>query len=130
MMKGIEVMKRQEFCSLIDASVLWQNRSEEAIIQRSKEVIQYGFACICCYPTDVAIAKKIIGKQANISGVVGFPIGFETIETKIRESLYEIDEGTNEIDFVINVAEFKRGNMAYVEEEINKVVQSVKNKKS
>lgn len=123
-------MNKAEFCKLIDYSILWQNRSKESIEKRSREVIKYGFACLCCYPSDVPIAKKIIGDNASISGVVGFPVGFETTKTKVQEALVAIDNGANELDTVMNISRFKDGDYDYVLEDLKQIVQAVKNRKS
>lgn len=123
-------MNKTEFCDKIDYSILWQNRSKESIEKRSREVIKYGFACLCCYPTDVAIAKEIIGDSASISGVVGFPWGFETIDTKVHEAFVAIDNGANELDIVMNIARFKDGDYDYVLNELKQIVNAAKNRKS
>lgn len=123
-------MNKAEFCKTIDYSILWQNRSKESIEKRSSEVIKYGFAGLCCYPTDVAVAKNIIGEKANISGVVGFPIGFETTEAKIQDALAAIEHGANEIDVVMNIARYKDGDYDYVLEELKQIVEAARNRRS
>jgi len=123
-------MNKAEFCKQIDYSLLWQSRSRSSVKKRSEEVLKYGFACLCCFPGDVSIAKEIIGDKASISGVVGFPLGFETIQTKIHESLVAIDNGANELDIVMNIARFKDGDYDYVLDELTQVVEAAKNKKS
>ncbi|MGM8366387.1 deoxyribose-phosphate aldolase [Virgibacillus sp. W0181] len=123
-------MNKAEFCKKIDYSILWQNRSKESIEKRSREVIKYGFAGLCCYPTDVAVAKNIIGDNANISGVVGFPLGFETTEAKIVDAIASIEYGANELDVVMNIARFKDGDYAYVLDELTQIVKAAKSKRS
>ncbi|WP_051189156.1 deoxyribose-phosphate aldolase [Halalkalibacillus halophilus] len=123
-------MNKTEFCSYIDYSLLWQNRTQDSIEKRSQEVLKYGFACLCCYPTDVAVAKNIIGDKASISGVVGFPFGFETTKTKVHEATVAIDDGANEIDMVMNIARFKEGDYDYVLDELKQVVGAAKHKRS
>lgn len=123
-------MKREEFCKFIDYSILWQNRSKTSIEKRSRELIKYGFACLCCYPTDVSIAKNIIGDNASISGVVGFPIGVETTKAKVHEALVAIDNGANELDIVMNISRFKDGDYDYVLDEFKQIVEAAKHRKS
>lgn len=123
-------MKKEEFCKRIDYSILWQNRSRESIEKRSHEVLKYGYAGLCCYPSDVLYAKEIIGEQANISGVVGFPIGFETTGAKVYDALAAIENGANELDVVINIARFKDGDYDYVLDELKQIVEAAKDKRS
>ncbi|GGK00206.1 deoxyribose-phosphate aldolase [Lentibacillus kapialis] len=122
-------MKKEEFCKLIDYSILWQNRSKESIEKRSREVIKYGFACLCCYPVDVPVAKNIIGNNASISGVVGFPVGAETTKAKVHEALVAIDKGANELDIVMNISRFKDGDYDFVLDELKQIVEAAKNRR-
>lgn len=123
-------MNKAEFCKAIDYSVLWQNSSKELVEQRCQEVLEYGFACICVYPCDVALARSIIGDNASVGAVVGFPVGGNTTSAKIQESLEAIDNGANELDVVMNISRFKDGCYDYVLDELKQIVKEVKNKMS
>ena len=95
-------MTREEFCKTIDHAILWQNNSREVVEKRCREVVKYGFACICCNPCEVAFARSIIKDAAGVCAVVGYPMGANTTKTKVFEALDALENGANEIDMVMN----------------------------
>ena len=56
--------------------------------------------------------------------VIGFPLGANTIEVKMLETLDAIKNGADEIDMVINIGKAKEGDFAYIEKEIKAVVSA------
>ena len=111
-------MTKAEFAKTIDHAMLWQDTPRELLKKRCADVVKYGFACICCFPSDVPIAKEIIGDKGNICAVVGYPMGMNTTETKVFEALDAIDKGANEIDVVMNVSRFLNKEYDYVLNEL------------
>lgn len=121
-------MTREEFCKTIDHAILWQNNSREVVEKRCREVVKYGFACICCNPCEVAFARSIIKDAAGVCAVVGYPMGANTTKTKVFEALDALENGANEIDMVMNISRFKDGDYDYVLDEMKQVVRAVKEK--
>ncbi len=121
-------MTKAEFAKTIDHAMLWQDTPRELLKKRCADVVKYGFACICCFPSDVPIAKEIIGDKGNICAVVGYPMGMNTTETKVFEALDAIDKGANEIDVVMNVSRFLNKEYDYVLNELKAVVNACKEK--
>ena len=56
--------------------------------------------------------------------VIGFPLGANTIEVKMLETLDAVKNGADEIDMVINIAKAKENDYAYLEREIKAVVSA------
>lgn len=121
-------MTKQEFCKTIDHAILWQNNSREVVEKRCRDVVKYGFACICCNPCEVSFARSIIGDAAGVCAVVGYPMGANTTKTKVFEALTAIDDGADEIDVVMNISRFKDGYYDYVLDELKQVVNACKAK--
>lgn len=119
-------MTRDEFAKTIDHAMLWQDTPRELLRKRCQQVVDYGFACICCFPSDVPIAKEIIGDKANICAVVGYPMGMSTTECKVFEAQDAIAKGANEIDVVMNVSRFLNKEYDYVLNELKAVVTACK----
>ena len=82
-------MTKQEFCKTIDHAILWQNNSREVVEKRCREVVKYGFACICCNPCEVAFARSIIGDAAGVCAVVGYPMGANTTVSYTHLDVYK-----------------------------------------
>ena len=57
----------------------------------------------------------------QIAVVVGFPLGQMTIESKVFEAEDAIGRGAKEVDYVLNVAELKNGDLDLVEREMRAV---------
>ena len=77
-------------------------------------------AAVCVYPPFVRTAKNALsGTKINVASVAtSFPSGQSTIQEKINEVRYCVDEGADEIDMVISRGEFLRGNYSYIFDEV------------
>ncbi len=80
-------------------------------------------AAVCVYPTLVKTAKDALkGSDVKVAAVsTYFPSGQSTLENKLLETQFAIDEGADEIDMVISRREFLQGNYEYVLYEILEV---------
>lgn len=78
---------------------------------------------ICVAPCNVAIAKGYILKNlqglVKVSAVVGFPLGFSTMNNKVHEVRQAFVDGADEIDVVINIGKAKSLDYDYVKEELS-----------
>jgi deoxyribose-phosphate aldolase len=85
-------------------------------------------AAVCIYPTFVRSAKKLLsGTRINVAAVTGFfPSGQAPLFLKLEEVKYTVDEGADEIDFVISRGKFLEGNYQYVYDEISAVKDLIK----
>lgn len=77
-------------------------------------------AAICVYPTYVAIAKEALkGSGIQVASVAtAFPSGNSTLQVKLDDTKYAVEQGADEIDMVISRGEFLSGNYQYVYDEI------------
>lgn len=93
--------------------VLVQNFVQEAIDEK--------FKLVMVRPDKVVLAKKLIESQNSkvlIGTVIGFPEGTNTIEEKLLEAQQAINDGADELDFVVNFEAFKSGEIDLVKEEV------------
>jgi deoxyribose-phosphate aldolase len=63
--------------------------------------------------------------DVKVCTVIGFPLGANTTETKIREACQAVEEGAEEIDMVINIGALKAGDTVYVTEEIRRIKEAI-----
>lgn len=74
------------------------------------EAHEHHFLGVCVPPFWVKRAKREIGRSdVKLVTVAGFPLGYHMTETKLDEIQRAIDNGTDEIDVVLNVSSFKTG---------------------
>ena len=77
-------------------------------------------AAVCVYPTMVKTAKDAL-KVSNVkvaSVSTAFPSGNSTMEIKLLDTKFALDNGADEIDMVISRGEFLKGNYNFVFDEI------------
>jgi len=113
---------------LIDHTYLKAFGTKKEINALLTEAKAHDFKSVCVNPTQVKYcAEQLDGTDVLVCTVVGFPLGANTVETKVFETLNAVSNGADEIDMVINIGEFKQGNYDYVEDEINQVVKAAIN---
>lgn len=107
----------------IEHTNLKPNAVAEDIIQLCTEAIEHGFYGVCVPPYFVQLAKKTLKKApVKIISVAGFPFGYNTVSSKVEETKKAINSGADEIDMVVNIAAFKSGDIATVQNDIQAVV--------
>lgn len=77
-------------------------------------------AAVCVYPTMVKTAKEALkGSKVKVASVsTAFPSGNSTIQIKLLDTKFALDNGADEIDMVISRGEFLKGNYNFVFDEI------------
>jgi len=77
-------------------------------------------AAVCVYPNFVRIAKKELQDSGiNVASVsTAFPSGNSTLEVKIADTKFAIEEGADEVDMVISRGKFLSGEYNFVYDEI------------
>lgn len=114
---------------LIDHTLLKAFSTQEEIKVLCEEAKKYDFMSVCVNPTNIAFAKKELeGSDVLVCTVIGFPLGANTSEVKVVETLDAIANGADEIDMVINVGQAKMHNYEYIQEEIRMVVSAAAGK--
>ncbi len=79
-----------------------------------------GVAAICVYPNRVRLAKETLkGSGIHVASVAtSFPSGMSSLESRINEVKFAVDEGADEIDMVISRWAFLKGDYRYVFDEV------------
>lgn len=107
----------------IDHTMLRPDCNQQDIISLCEQAIEHQFYAVCVPPYYVQLAKKTIKKApVKIVTVVGFPFGYSTVASKVEETKKAIISGADEIDMVMNIAAFKAGDYAAVQNDIQAVI--------
>jgi deoxyribose-phosphate aldolase len=105
--------------SYIDHTILKQTTTHAEVDRLCVEASMENFAAVCVPPKYVPDVKKMLdGSRIKIATVVGFPLGFNTLEVKVKEIENALDMGADEVDMVINLCSLKSGEWKYLEEEM------------
>lgn len=124
----------KDIFSCIDLTTLEGSDNNEKIAQlcnKASSFAEKGLpfpAAVCVYPIFVRSAKNILsGTGISVAAVTGyFPSGQAPLFLKLEEVKYTVDEGADEIDFVISRGKFLEGNEQYIYDEISSVRELIK----
>lgn len=111
---------------LIDHTLLSPVATPHEIDRLCREARAYRFAAVCVHPLYVAqCAAALAGSPVKVCTVVGFPLGAATTATKVAQAREAVAAGAEEIDMVISLGAVKAGDSAYLEADIEAVVDAV-----
>jgi deoxyribose-phosphate aldolase len=100
-----------------------EDETKQNVISLINEAIENNFKLVMIRPKFVKLARKMID-EAKSKTLVGTVIGFHegTYETseKLKEANQAINDGVDELDYVINFEAFKEGKINLVKSEVFK----------
>lgn len=109
----------------IDHTYLKAVGTETEINQLLTEAKEHRFKSVCVNPTWVKHCKQALeGSNVLVCTVVGFPLGANTKETKVFETLNAVQNGADEIDMVVNVGDVLSGQYDRVVDEVRAIVKA------
>jgi len=86
---------------------------------------KYGFMMVAINSAPVALCKRLLdGSGVHVGAAISFPLGQTTIEAKRFETLNALENGADEIDYVVNITKLKDGDHAYIEREMREIVET------
>jgi len=121
------MLTKEQLAKTIDQTLLNPLATPRDIEQLCINAKKNHFAAVCINPTFIAQAKKIlVDSDVKICSVVGYPLGANTIGTKVFEAKDNVKKGADELDMVINLGAMKSGNYEYIEREIKIIVNVIR----
>ncbi|MBN1448494.1 MAG: deoxyribose-phosphate aldolase [Bacteroidetes bacterium] len=117
----------QVLAKKIDHTLLKADASEVDILRLCNEARQFEFATVCVNPSWVGLCASLLKESpSRVCTVIGFPLGANRTEVKIKETEFAAADGADEFDMVLHLGRLKGGDFAYVEHDIRQVVQTAK----
>jgi len=117
----------RELANLIDHTLL----KPHVTIADLRNAIEFAhnFNCrgVCIPPFFVEKAREFLDKlcsKTRLVTVIGFPLGFHSVNTKISEIAFCKALGADEFDVVMNINLFKSGDFECVLDELKKIVKT------
>lgn len=83
-----------------------------------EQALAFKTASVCIPPAYVKRVRETYGLGITICTVIGFPLGYMTLDAKVAETKEALANGADEIDMVVNLGTVKNGQYAAVVEEI------------
>ncbi|NUY81603.1 deoxyribose-phosphate aldolase [Flavobacterium sp. MAH-1] len=100
-----------------------EQKNTEVVKRTIQEAIDFGFKLVMIRPEHVALGREMIDKTASkvlVGTVIDFPLGLSSTDKKLAEAEKAIADGADDLDFVVNYAAFKNGDVTSVKEEVLK----------
>ena len=131
---------------LVDHTFLKPAFATPDIVTLCTEAQVYLFRSVCVPPSAVELAASILSSHSFsetlllhdldtapadgvlVCTVVGFPLGYQTTATKVFETSKAIEQGAQEIDFVLNASWAKQQHWEQIENEARTIVEAAKGK--
>lgn len=120
-------MNQNQIKGLIDQTMLKPSKSMTDYIGFVEDAAEAKFKGICI-PCSVLIEPKIqeLKGSSLMVTVIGFPLGYSTINSKVFETEEAIKNGADEIDYVLNLTRLKNGDWNYIENEMTSIQKAAR----
>jgi len=119
--------------SFIDHTLLKPTCTSADIERLCLEAMEYRFAAVCVPLFSTGQAHRILQSDpaggVGLATVIGFPMGYTTLQSKQTEVREAIAMGAGELDVVINLIALKDGNWNYLREEIETLTRQIHKEK-
>ncbi len=114
---------KKQVAQTIDHAVLKPDQTLADLEKNARMCIDNEVFSMCVKPCDIAAAKAFL-KDSNVkvSCVLSFPHGADATPVKAFQAKQAIEDGTDEIDMVMNIGRFLSGDYDYVLNDIKTVV--------
>lgn len=122
----VDKMKTANIASCIDFANHHPNSTSADIEKLCKDVTKYGFNSAFVNQSYVRLAKKILKGKALVGTVISFPLGQDTLESKIYAVNSAVKAGADELDIVPNLGTFKEKKYDKFLSEMKSLVKAAK----
>jgi deoxyribose-phosphate aldolase len=126
-------MDRATLAKYLDFANHYADASYDDIEVLCDHVVKYGFNAAFVNPFYISSAQKyayeILKKKIKIGTAISFPLGQETLGTKIASALEAVKNGVDEIDVSTNTGLLNFDQDELYSEELKQIVEAVKNQR-
>lgn len=122
-------MEKKDLAQMVDHTQLRAYAVKEDFEKLCKEAADYGFKMVAINSYPVELCSRLLkGTGVHVGAAIGFPLGQTTIENKVHETKQAIENGADEIDYVINIGKLKEKDYDYIEREMTEIVKACREK--
>ena len=115
---------KEQVAKTIDHAVLKPEFTDADLQKHAKLCTDNKVYSMCVKPCDVKEASSLLaGSDVKVSCVLSFPHGHDATSVKAFQAKQAVEDGTDEIDMVMNIGKFLSGDYDYVREDIKAVVK-------
>ena len=112
-----------DLARLIDHTNLHPDATEADMKRLCDEAKHYHFKMVAINQVQSRYcAEQLAGTDIDTGAAIAFPLGQTSIAAKVFETRNALDEGANEIDYVVNLTQVRQHNWDYVADEMRQIV--------
>ena len=113
-----------QMAQMIDHTFLKAYAKKEDLKKLCEEAKANHFKMVAINSVPVAYChKQLKGSNVHVGAAISFPLGQTTIESKAFETKNAIENGADEIDYVLNIGQLKDKNLDYIRREMETIVK-------
>ena len=117
-------MNKQELAKYFDHTFLKPFATNADLEKLCKEAKEMGACMVAINTTWTKFCKEQLkGTDVHVGAAISFPLGQAGLASKIAETKIAIEDGADEIDYVIDIGQAKMGNWDYIKEEMEEIVK-------
>ena len=115
-------MNKQELAKYFDHTFLKPFATNADLEKLCKEAKEIGACMVAINTTWTKFCKEQLkGTDVHVGAAISFPLGQAGLASKIAETKIAIEDGADEIDYVIDIGQAKMGNWDYIKEEMEEI---------
>lgn len=109
--------------NLFDHTLLKAYATDADFQKFCKDAETIGVAMVAVNSAQVALCSDLLKHSSvRVGAAISFPLGQTAMEIKVAETRKAIEDGADEIDYVIHIGKAKMGHFDYIEEEMRQIV--------
>ena len=120
----IDITKEQ-LAKMFDHTLLKAYATDEDFYHFCQDAKEMNVKMVAINSVPVKVCKEYLkDTDIHVGAAISFPLGQTTIETKVFETKKAIEDGADEIDYVVNVGKVKMHDWDYIEKEMTNIVNA------
>lgn len=117
------ILTEKKLAKYFDHTLLKAYATDEDLLHLCQEAKEMGTAMVAINSYPVKLCKEYLkDSDVHVGAAISFPLGQTPIDVKAFETKKAIEDGADEIDYVINVGKVKAKDYNYIEEEMKTIV--------
>jgi deoxyribose-phosphate aldolase len=117
-----------QLAKFIEHSRLQPQTTNAEIAKLCEEARKFGFYGVVVNANKTSQASALLASSGvRVVTTVSFPFGCSKLETKTKETMLAIDDGTNEIDMVADLGQLVSGNYEFLHHEVSALSKITRN---
>lgn len=114
-----ETLTKQTLAKYFDHTFLKAYATNDDLIKLCNEAKEIGAAMVAINTEWTSFCKEQLkGTDVHVGAAIGFPLGQCGLDTKLFECKWAIEQGADEIDYVINISKAKMHDWDYIKHEM------------